>query len=161
MTAIRTQLLTTLEGTHAELVRLTGSLTDNVLDFHPGPEEWSIREILAHLVDDEMFITRMRLARIAKEEHPTLVPHDEKKWYSHRNTARDAISDLLHDFAVQRAASLNILAFLTDAQWERTAYHPEEGEMTAESWVQHWAEHDIVHLRQIESNIAAYESQRQ
>lgn len=56
MNANRAQLITTLEQTHGALAELTASLSDEALDFRPGAEEWSTREILAHLVDDEMFI---------------------------------------------------------------------------------------------------------
>lgn len=156
MNANRAQLIATLEQTHAALAELTATLSDGALDFRPGAEEWSTREILAHLVDDEMFIMRMRVERMIKEEHPALADHDEKKWYSHRNTSRDAVSELLHDFAIQRAASLNILTFLNEEDWARTAYHPGYGDFTAEEWLEHWAEHDLVHIRQIEQNNAAY-----
>ncbi|EFH82067.1 DinB family protein [Ktedonobacter racemifer] len=156
MNANRAQLITTLEQTHGALAELTASLSDEALDFRPGAEEWSTREILAHLVDDEMFIMRMRVERMVKEEHPTLADNDEKKWHSHRNTSRDAVSDLLHDFAIQRVASLNILTFLSEEDWARTGFHTGYGEFTVEKWLEHWAEHDLVHIRQIEQNNAAY-----
>lgn len=150
----RTQLIANLEQTPATLVGLTSALTDAALGFRAGSDEWSIREILAHLVDDEMFVMRTRLERIMKEERPTLASHDEKKWYRHRNTARDMVSDLLSDFAIQRAASLNIFALLRDEEWTRTAFHPEYGHFTAEEWLGNWVEHDLVHIRQIEQIIA-------
>lgn len=146
----RTQLIATLAQTPSILVNLTSTLTDAALDFRAGPDEWSIREIMAHLVDDEMFVMRTRMERMMKEEGPALPSHDEKKWYNQRNTSRDAISELLSDFATQRAASLGILALLRDSEWARTAYHPEYGHFTAEAWLGSWVEHDLVHIRQIE-----------
>jgi len=146
----QSQLIATLAQTPPTLARLTSALTDAELDFHPDEQEWSIREILAHLVDDEMFIMRTRLERMIKEEHPTLPSHDEKHWYSQRNTSRDTQSELLHDFTVQRAASLNILTFLRENEWERTAFHPEYGDFTAQQWVERWVEHDQTHIQQIE-----------
>jgi hypothetical protein len=156
----RAQLISTLEQTPSVLERLTAHLTDAELDFHPGAEEWSTREILAHLVDDEAFIMRTRLERIVKEEHPSLASHDEKHWYQHRNTSRDQVSELLHDFTVQRAASVNILGMLREDDWRRTAYHPEYEGLTAESWLDHWAEHDLIHIRQIEENLKDYQGQK-
>lgn len=154
--ATRTELIATLEQTAPALVHQTAQLADAKLDFRPDPQEWSIREILAHLVDDEMFVMRTRLERIIKEEHPSLASHDEKAWYRQRNTKRDAINELLSDFSTQRIASLGILTLLRDQEWDRTAYHPEYGDFTAEEWVGHWVEHDLVHLRQIEQTLAAY-----
>src|SRR5437879_12102430 len=158
MNVTRAQLITMLEQTHPTLVRFTSTLTEAVLDFRSGPDEWNIREILAYLVDDEMFVMRTRLERIIKEDSPSLASHDEKKWYSQRNTSRDAINELLSDFAVQRAASLGILTLLRDKEWSRVAYHPEYGHFTAEAWIGHWVEHDLTHIQQIEHIIAAYPS---
>ena len=157
MQTSRTQLIATLEQTPATLARLTAMLTDAALDFRTDPDEWSIREILAHLVDDEMFVMRTRLERMMKEENPSLVSHDEKKWHSHRNTSRDTVRELLRDFAEQRTASLGVLTFLRDEDWARTAFHPEYGQFNVETWLEHWAEHDLVHIQQIEQIRAAFE----
>jgi hypothetical protein len=156
MTMTHTQLLATLEQTVPILQRLTVDLGEEALNFRTGKDEWSIREILAHLVENERFIMIARVARMVKEEHPTLVPHDEKRWHSQRNTSRDTLNELLHDLAVQRAASLNTLAFLSEHDWSRTAYHPESGELTVQTWVEHWAEHDLAHIQQIEGILAVF-----
>ncbi len=152
----RTELVTVLEQTGPTLQRLTAGLSDDALDFHPGQDEWSIREILAHLVDDEMYVMRLRLERIVKEDRPDLVPHDEKKWYSSRNTTRDRLDELLADFRLQRAASLGIIKMLREEDWARQGYQPEYGLFTAEGWLEHWGAHDTLHLRQIEGNLKAY-----
>ncbi|MBO0780216.1 MAG: DinB family protein [Ktedonobacteraceae bacterium] len=159
MNATRAQLITTLQQTQSTLTRLTSTLPDSALDFRPSPDEWSIREILAHLVDDDMFVMRTRLERLLREDNPSLVPHDEKEWHSQRNTSRDKIDELLSDFAVQRAASLGIFAFLREEDWTRTGYHPEYGNFTAQEWLAHWAKHDLTHIRQIEATLDAYNRQ--
>lgn len=153
--------LAVLEATEPALRRLTGNLDDAALDFRPAPGAWTIREVLAHLVDDEAFITRQRLARIAKEDRPHLAPHDEKHWYANRNTARDARDDLLADFQAQRAASLGVVRLLRPADWQRVGFQPEIGEFTAEVWLEHWANHDTVHLNQIEQTLHSYQQQQQ
>jgi len=156
MAADRAELIEALRRTHPTLAQLTAGAPDAALDFRAAPEEWTVREILAHLVDDEMYVMRTRLERIIKEDRPTLAPHDEQKWYASRNTTRDALPELLADFAVQRAASLGILDMLRASDWAREGYQPEYGTFTAEGWLARWAEHDAVHLRQIEATLAAY-----
>jgi hypothetical protein len=154
MVNARAEHIETLRQTHPALVRLTSGLLDAALDFRAAPEDWTIREILAHLVDDEMYVMRTRMERIIKEERPDLAPHDEQRWYANRNTTRDALNDLLADFAVQRAASLGIVTMVRDSDWVREGYQPEYGTFTAETWLGHWTEHDTVHLRQIEQRLA-------
>src|SRR5690348_5212549 len=107
MSETRAQHIATLRQTPTRLARLMEGLSDDALDYRSQPDDWSIREILAHLVDDEMFVMRSRLERIVKEDHPTLAPHDEKHWYATRNTSRDQLAELLSDFTIQRAASIN------------------------------------------------------
>lgn len=155
MSIARTQQIATLEQTHATLLRLTEGLTDEILDFHSEPDAWSVREILAHLVDDEMYVMRTRMARIVEEDLPLLVPHDEKRWYATRNTTRDQLAELLGDFAIQRAASLGILRMLRESDWERQGRQPEYGIFTAEMWLGHWVEHDTIHIEQISRTVEA------
>ena len=158
MTTTRAELIATLEQTGPALARITAGLADAALDFHSGPGEWSIREILAHLVDDEMYVMRLRLERIVKEDHPHLTPHDEQKWYASRNTTRDQLEELLADFGLQRAASLGIIKMLRESDWARQGNQPEYGTFTGEEWLGNWVEHDTVHLRQIEGTLRAYQA---
>lgn len=158
MTATRAELIASLEQTGPALQRLTAGVSDEALDFHAGPGEWSVREILAHLVDDEMYVMRLRLERIVKEEHPHLTPHDEQKWYASRNTTRDQLDELLADFSLQRAASLGIIKMLREEDWTRQGTQPEYGTFTGEGQLSMWAEHDTVHLRQIESSLRTYKA---
>ena len=101
MPTSRVELIAALEQTEPTLIRLTSSLSNAGLDFCAAPGEWSSREILAHLVDDEMYVMRTRLERIIKEDQPSLAPHDEKHWYATRNKTRDTLDELLNDFAVE------------------------------------------------------------
>ena len=150
MNETRAEHIATLRDTPDRLTRLTTGLPDSALDHRSQPDDWTIREILAHLVDDEMFVMRTRLERIVKEDHPALAPHDEKHWYATRNTSRDQLAELLADFATQRAASLSIITFLTDDDWTRQGFQPEYGHFSAEEWLGHWAAHDLTHIEQIQ-----------
>ena len=156
MNTSRTQSIATLEQTSPTLIRLTSSLSDDALDYRQASDQWSIREVLAHLVDDEMYVMRTRLERMIKEDRPSLAPHDEQSWYASRNTTRDTLDDLLSDFGLQRAASLGIISMLRESDWVREGYQPEYGVFTAEEWLTHWAAHDTTHIRQIESNLGVY-----
>ena len=157
MSTTREQQIATLARTYATLQHLTITAKDASLDFRVESDDWSIREILAHLVDDEMYVMRTRMERIIKEDRPSLAPHDEKHWYATRNTTRDGIEELLSDFAVQRAASLGILRMLSEEDWQRQGNQPEYGDFTAEEWLVRWVEHDTTHIEQISRTLEVYE----
>jgi DinB superfamily len=153
MATDRARNLAILETTTPELTELTATLDDAALDYRMAPDEWSIREILAHLVDDEIYVMRLRVERMVKEDMPHLAPHDEKRWYATRNTTRDTLDQLLADFKLQREASLAMLHMLREEDWARSGIQPEYGTFTAEEWLDHWAEHDTVHLDQIRASL--------
>lgn len=69
MTIARTQNIHQLEETHPLLVRLVRELPDVVPDYRAHPDDWSIREILAHLVDDEMYVMRTRSSACGQPWH--------------------------------------------------------------------------------------------
>lgn len=123
------------------------------LDF-AEPGEWSTRIILAHLRDDEFMVMRLRAVRIAVEDHPHLTPFDEKRWVASRWTGRDGVEELLADFRQQRQASIMVLHRLEGEDWQRTGLQPEMGVFDAHWWLDHWVEHDEIHLAQIEKTLA-------
>ncbi len=152
----RNDLITDLEQATPTLLKLIAALSDAALDFRPAPSDWSIREILAHLVDDEMYVNRLRLERIVKEDQPNLAPHDEQKWYANRNKARDGRDELLADFALQRQASLMMIKMLRESDWARMGFQPEYGHFSGEGWLSYWVKHDITHLEQIKGNLEKF-----
>ena len=152
----RSQTIAQLRQAPRTLREMTTAVPDASLDVRLTPRDWSIREILAHLVDDEMFVMRTRLERMVKEDRPQLAPHDEQKWYATRNTARDDLATLLSDFETQRAASLGIFALLRESEWSRRGIQPEIGEFTAAEWLESWRDHDQTHIEQIARTLATY-----
>lgn len=159
MAEARTQLIAKLAETCSELTRLTAEQPDTALDFRVSPDDWTVREILAHLVDDEMFVMRTRFERMMKESRPHLAPHDEKAWFANRSTARDQRDELLAVFSVQRAASVGIFGLLREVDWQREGYQPEYGTLTAEEWLSQWVAHDTTHIQQIDTILKAYQAQ--
>jgi hypothetical protein len=155
----RSQAIAQLRQTPATLHAMTAAVSDGALDYRPTPQDWSVREILAHLVDDEAFVMRNRLERMVKEDRPQLAPHDEQQWYANRNTARDDLMTLLDDFETQRAASLGVFALLREREWSRIGFQSEYGEFTAAEWLERWRDHDQTHIEQIARTLARFREQ--
>jgi hypothetical protein len=89
------------------------------------------------------------------EDHPTLAPFDEQAWAASPWKARDPAVQLLDDFRLQREASLTVLRRLRPDDWRRSGFQPEYGEFDVHWHVDHWLEHDDLHLAQIEATLAA------
>jgi DinB superfamily len=148
-----TELIDILEATPHILEEIVGAADDALFD-KAWPGEWTPRVVLAHLRDDEYLTMRMRLERmLAEEQRPLLMPFDETAWAANRWTGRDALPELLADFRVQRAASIQILRRVRDEDWARVAYQPEIGELTIRTWTEHWVEHDQTHINQLRAGL--------
>lgn len=143
------ELLQQLGATPKTLAHLVVEASEEALDA-AAAGEWCVREVMAHLRDDEMFVMRLRLERLLGEREPLLADFDEKAWAGWRSRERDRKEQLLGDFALQRQASLNILHGLRPEDWERGGRHEITGPLTVRSWVEHWVRHDREHIGQIE-----------
>ena len=147
-TSARAGLIRTLATTPEALEALLLAVPDEALD-RAGAGEWAARTVAAHLRDDEFMVMRLRLERMLVEDAPPLTPFDEHAWAATRWRGRDGVGDLIADLRMQRAASLHILARLTEEEWQRTGTQPEIGTFDIHWWVDHWAEHDADHLDQV------------
>ncbi len=141
-----------LAATPAALAHLTVEATDAALDAAPEGE-WSARLVLAHLRDAEALEFRLALERLLAEPEPVIYFLPADRWERERNRDRDEKSVLLSDFALQRQASLNLLAAMRTGEWERSGGGPGGQSMTAAQLVQAWGGHDAAHLAQIEAAV--------
>jgi hypothetical protein len=140
----------------ARLERAVRGVDASVLERRPAPGEWSPREILAHLTDVEVAIG-YRLCRVIAENGKEIQPFDEEAWADALAYHRREPRLLLRAFRSLRAASLDLLAGLTPAEWERAGRHPEYGPMTAAQIFGHRYDHDRIHLEQLRRAVAGAE----
>jgi len=63
-----------LEKTPAILELLLDGIPEDILDWKPAPERWSIAEVLAHLLDIERLYAQ-RAKRMVVDDNPTLTKY--------------------------------------------------------------------------------------
>ncbi len=126
-----------------------GGLPDAWLDATEGPETFSPRDVLAHLIHGERadWMTRMRIILEQGETRP-FEPFDRLGFL---NEARGwSMADLLSEFAGLRAA--NLAAFegldLSPSALAKRGTHPGLGPVTLENLLATWVVHDLGHLAQ-------------
>jgi len=153
-TADSSVLIDALAATPDRLDALVRGAGDDALD-HAAVGEWPARAVLAHLRDDEWMVMRPRLSRMLLEDHPALVPFDEKAWAASPWNGRDPADTLLADFRLQRQASLMALRRLQPDDWRRSGLQPEYGAFDIHWLVENWLRHDQNHLAQIGATLAA------
>ncbi len=118
-------------------------------DWRPAPEEWSFREIAAHLEATQRECVLVRVQQIASGSHP----HFE----FYRNTGRDFgpvdVKDSLRGFGEARRAVHDFVRGLSPEQLQFPGTHQTFGEITVHDYLKLDLEHDQGHLRDLERSI--------
>lgn len=131
----------------AQLRNAVAGLNDQQLDTPYRDGGWTLRQVVHHVADSHLnaFIrTKLMLA----EDHPTLKPYDQDDWATLPDNQLPVESSLqLIDGLHQRWALL--FASLSDGDWDRTAFHPENGVMSLHTIIQLYAAHGGNHVAQI------------
>ena len=90
-----------------ELHEVLDALTDTQARFKPGPEEWSIKEVIGHLNDVERVFS-YRLLRISRNDPTPLSGFEQEDYVRAAGFDKYALNDLVCEFDYLRRA--NILA---------------------------------------------------
>lgn len=143
-----------LERTPRVLDDLLRDLDEAWLDATDGPETWSARQVVAHLVHGEHDDWIPRLRRII--DHGTARAFDPFDRPASIAEADRPIADLLDDFASARAESLRALDEAVEAGLDLDArgLHPALGEVAARQLLATWTAHDLGHLVQVTRTLA-------
>jgi len=115
---------------------------------HPDPNEWSILQIVCHLLESEETVQRPRLKQILTENNPFLseskqppgpeaAPCDEEGYHAAR------------DFVRVRSETIDFLRYLSAEDWMRPARHSIFGPTTLLEMAHFTAQHDRLHLKQL------------
>jgi hypothetical protein len=91
---------------------------------------------------------------VAAEPGGPLVAWDQDKWAAGLHHRRADPKATLAAFTPLRANTVALLRRLTPRQRRAAGRHPEYGPLRIDQILHHWAEHDLIHLEQIESTLA-------
>ncbi len=89
----------------ADIRSALGKLTDKQARFRNGPEEWSIKEIVSHLIDTERVFS-YRLLRISRNDKTPLPGFEQEDYVREAGADELAFDDLLNEFEFLRRANM-------------------------------------------------------
>ena len=132
------------------LAALIEGLSAEQLELRPAPGKWCIREIVAHLADDEL-VGAYRIRLILSAPGTAIQAFDQDVWArTGRYSTRD-VTDSLALYRILRFANLELLQSLTAQEWDMFGVHAERGVESLRDIAMYFAGHDLNHFRQIES----------
>ena len=141
---VRALMLASMRATPRMLREMSRDCTAEQAWTAPKAGEWSIAEIVRHLVEGDRDTFLPRLRRVLAETRPL---------FERTRHAPDASADvnaLLLAFKTARAQALALLDGLDEAGWRREGVSPSRGAVSVHSYAQTMAEHDTEHLQQIQ-----------
>jgi len=112
----------------ADLPRDLGAMASQVgaerLQLPYRPSGWTGQQVIHHVADSHLnSYCRFRLA--LTEDNPTIRPYDEGTWAELPDVAATPAAVSLALLESLHSRWVTLLHHLTDAQWQRTFYHPE------------------------------------
>jgi hypothetical protein len=128
---------------------LVEGLSAEHLAQRPAPGKWCIREIVAHLADDEL-VGAYRIRLILSAPGTAIQAFDQDVW---ARTGRYSTRDMIDSLALYRTlrfANLKLLQSLTGQEWDMFGVHAERGIESLRDIAMYFAGHDLNHFRQIE-----------
>ncbi|HXX14754.1 MAG TPA: DinB family protein [Candidatus Eremiobacteraceae bacterium] len=134
-----------LEKTPAVLQLLLGDLPEDVLEWKPAPERWSIAEVLEHMLMIEK-LYEQRARRIVLEDSPVLPKSEAPEGQQRRGKTA---GQSLDEFVPLRRAFTFYLHSIPSTAGGRTGHHAELGTVTLSQMLHELANHDLGHLRQV------------
>lgn len=145
------QIFSILRDTPDRLSGLPEDLTEAELHAAPGPGEWSVTEIAAHLRSCAD-VWGAAIEAIAATEHPTIRAVSPATGIKSTDYRELAFGSSLQAFRKQRHQLLALLGQLPDQGWSRSATVLGGGrplELTVHSYASRLARHERTHWRQL------------
>ena len=150
----RHKLLETLGTTPDRLESLAHSLSTAQLARRPKKGEWSMAEILNHLLVGEREVIFPRLQRMLLETAPKFPSSaTNRTGFAAEPAARD-VNEELAAFRQVRRQTVAFLKSLGEADWQHIGTSPTRGTLTIEAYTRYLVDHDLEHLSQLEATRA-------
>jgi uncharacterized damage-inducible protein DinB len=148
--ARRSALIEIIAGTPQKLREALHGLSAGQLDTPYRPGGWTVRQVVHHMPDSHLnAYIRFKLA--LTEEQPTIKPYEEDRWAELPDTFNTPVEVSLALLESLHVRWVNLLRSLTEADWQRTLQHPQNGEMTLLNVLELYAWHGPHHVAHVTS----------
>lgn len=129
-------------------------LTEEELSAAPVAGNWTVRQVIAHIVDSDL-VGVDRMKRVIAQERPLLMGYDESAYARHLHYDKIDVAQACTAFQAHRALMTALLRQLPPEAFERTGVHSERGLLTLRDLVADYVRHLAHHLKFLHEKRAA------
>ena len=101
-----------------ELHSALDALTESQACFKPGPEEWSVKEVIGHINDVER-VFAYRLLRISRNDPTPLPGFEQNDYVAEAGFDQYALSELVNEFEHLRRANIIAIQHMSNEAVDR------------------------------------------
>jgi len=112
----------------------------------PGPGDWSIAQLVTHLLDADLVYAE-RMKRVIAEEDPVLQGFDENAWVERLGSAAMPVAEAADLFAAHPGWVARILRLCSVGDFARVGRHTEDGQQSLAEILARITNHVDHHLR--------------
>ena len=154
----REEFIRRYEQGPAKLAAALARVPQEALQWRPGPDKWSVHEVICHCADSETNGSA-RIRYLLGEDQPLIVGYDQARWAKVLDYHSLPMAPALATVEAVRRNTAGLLRRLSPEQWSRRGKHTESGSYSAEQWLETYAEHLEKHAGQIERNLQAWRAE--
>lgn len=129
------------------------SQTEDILSQRYAPGEWTIKEILAHIIDDERIYT-YRALRFARGDTTELPGFDQDAYAAASDANARSIEDILEELTAVRMATVAFFQSLAEEVFSRSGVSNGHC-MSVRAAAYHIAGHELHHSNDIQKNYSS------
>ncbi len=107
-----------LSGQIADTLRLLGSVPPELEEYRYGPDKWSVREVVGHMIDTERTFTFRALA-FARGDGASLPGMDQDEYAAGSNAGERFLAELGAEFFTVRTATVALFRGFSEEAWSR------------------------------------------
>lgn len=96
-----------------------GVLSDSQARFKPGPQEWSIKEVVSHLIDTER-VFAYRFLRVSRKDKTSLPGFEQDDFVRESKADEIPLADLLDEFEFVRRSTILMLKNTKESAYAET-----------------------------------------
>lgn len=127
--------------------KVVGSLLEEALTTPHAPGEWTIKEILVHVIDDER-IYAYRALRFARDDATDLPGFEQDPYAIASKANARSLDSIFAEYDAVRAATITLFENLPDEAFTR-AGTADGSRVSVRALVYHIAGHELHHLNSI------------
>jgi hypothetical protein len=144
----RAALIQQIVEAPAQFKAAVKGLTDQQLDTPYRPGGWTVRQLVHHLPDSHLN-AYIRFKWALTENAPPIKAYDEKAWAETPEVNTTPVGCSLAILASLHERWVTLMKAMSDAEWQRTIEHPENGAMSLEKLLAIYSWHGRHHTAHV------------